>query len=406
MRSQKQTFVASVLAAFVSTSALAEAPMHLERSFILFRHGLRSPLNGEAATSAFAPAPMPAWNEPPGDLTEHGAKAAELLGRYLRLDYATHGLLPVAGCPPRDTVAITSNSAERTIATARAMAAGLAPGCPLRLHHRPEGELDPVFSPVEAEAARFDASAMARAVISSTGALDRLVVPHAVEFHEMERVLGCATATPSCRIAEMPSTLTASDDGHSLVLGGPIAIASGTAEVFLLQYMQGLPPDQIAWGRADAAALARMSVLHSLLFDVMARPWPMSMFVSAPMRVLIARAMSPAAPRLTMLVGHDDNIAALASWLGLHFQVPGYGADDPPIGGGVGFEVWRTATGARFVRAIYISQTPDQIRNLTPLSRSQPPFTVALPLPTCADGPDRTCPIGRFQALLSSNSTK
>ena len=98
------------------------------------------------------------------------------------------------------------------------------------------------------------------------------------------------------------------------------------------------------------------------------------------------------------------NIAALASWLGLYSQVPGYGADDPPIGGGLGFEVWRTMHGQQYVRAIYISQTPDQIRNLTPLSRLRPPFKVALPLPTCVDGPDRTCPIGRFIALLSSGA--
>ena len=401
--------LASVLAAGVTTSAPAQKTwasdheqLKLEQSFILFRHGLRSPLNGEAAAAQFMQAPMPAWNEPPGNLTEHGAEAARLLGRYLRSDYASLGLLPVAGCPSRTAIDVYSNSVERTIATAKAMTNGLAPGCGLRIRHRPVGQLDPVFAPVEAEAAGFDAAAAARAIVSSVGGLDRLINPHAAEFRVLERVLGCAAAKTPCDIAGMGSTLEASGDGHALVLGGPIAVASGTVEVFLLQYMQGLPMGQVAWGRADAAALARMSVLHSLLFDVMARPRLMSTLISAPLRTLVSQALRHPTARLTMLVGHDDNIAGLASWLGLEFSVPGYGANDPPIGGGLGFEVWRTATDRRYVRAVYISQTPDQIRNLVRLSRLRPPFEVTLPLPGCDDGPGHTCLIGEFLKLLSS----
>jgi 4-phytase/acid phosphatase len=102
-----------------------------------------------------------------------------------------------------------------------------------------------------------------------------------------------------------------------------------------------------------------------------------------------------------LLVGHDDNIAGLASWLRIGFKVPGYAATDPPIGGGLGFEVWRAATSERYVRAINISQTPDQVRNLTRLSSLAPPFEAALPLPACTDGPEHTCPVGKFLELLS-----
>ncbi len=245
--------LASILVAGVTTSASAQGSwlsdhehLELEQSFVLFRHGLRLLLNGEAATSQFMQASMPAWNEPPGDLTEHGGEAAKLLGRYLRSDYASLGLLPAAGCPSRAAIDVYSNSAERTIATAKAMTDGLAPGCGLRLRHRPEGQLEPVFAPMEAEAAGFDAAAAVRAITSSIGGLDRLINPYVAEFRVMERVLGCAAATRPCDIAGMRSMLEATGDGHSLVLGGPIAVASGTAEVFLLQYMQELPTGQVA----------------------------------------------------------------------------------------------------------------------------------------------------------------
>ncbi len=60
-----------------------------------------------------------------------------------------------------------------------------------------------------------------------------------------------------------------------------------------------------------------MSVLHSLLFDVMARPRLMSTLISALLRALVLLALRHPTARLTMLVGHDDNTAGLASWFGL-----------------------------------------------------------------------------------------
>ena len=96
------------------------------------------------------------------------------------------------------------------------------------------------------------------------------------------------------------------------------------------------------WGRADAMALARMSVLHSVLFDVMAKSRPVCSIISAPLRVRIARELIHSAQRRpVLLAGHDDNIAGLASWLGGGLEVPVYAANDPPIGGGLEFEVWR-----------------------------------------------------------------
>ncbi len=249
--------------------------------------------------------------------------------------------------------------------------------------------------------ASFDAAGTARAIISSIGSLDRLTLPDAADFRVMQHVLGCDAATPPCDLLKLPSALTASDDGRSLTLDGPIEIASGTAEIFLLQYMQGSPLAEVAWGRAGAAALARMSVLHSLLFDVLARPPPVSTIISAPLRERIASDLGhPAADKLTLLVGHDDNIAGLASWLGISFKAPGYGSNDPPIGGGLGFELWRAANGDRYVRTVYISQTPEQIRRLTRLSPREPPYEVALALPGCMDGPQQTCSLGKFLPLL------
>jgi len=101
-------------------------------------------------------------------------------------------------------------------------------------------------------------------------------------------------------------------------------------------------------------------------------------------------------PKLTVLVGHDTNIADLGGMLDLHWQVPGYPRDDPPPGGAIGFEVLADASGAEFVRAFYRSQTMDQVRELQPLDAGNAPPYEYLSIPGCAEN----CPLAEFKTLV------
>ena len=71
--------------------------------------------------------------------------------------------------------------------------------------------------------------------------------------------------------------------------------------------------------------------------------------------------------KLTLLAGHDTNIADVAGFFRLHWKVMSYPADDVPPGGALGFEVIRDFRGARFVRVFFRAQTMDQLRNQEPL---------------------------------------
>ena len=106
---------------------------------------------------------------------------------------------------------------------------------------------------------------------------------------------------------------------------------------------------------------------------------------------------------LTVLVGHDTNIGDLSGLLDFDWQVPGYAADTPPPGGGVGFELLADQTGARYVRVFYRSQSLQQMRELTRLDAAHPAFRQTLAIPGCALPDDATrCSLDTFARLVRS----
>lgn len=380
-------------------------PLKVERTVMLYRHGIRAPLPGEAAVDAYAHPPWPVWGTPPSLLTPHGREAARLMGAYDRQRLSGLGLTAPQGCPAPGAVAIRTNSAQRTIASGEAFADGFAPGCGLAVGHQPLDTEDPLFHPVEAKAVEFSGAEAAAAIVAETGGPAALVAPYAGEIREMERVLGCDHAQPPCDIASARTGLAPSARGDGLVLDGPISILSGTAQVFMLQYAEGLPLDQVGWGRASPRTLEEVSRLHALLFDIHARPRYMARRIGGPMARRISTILaSEDAPAVTVFVGHDNNIAALASLIGAHFKMDGYGQDDPPIGGALELQVLVDGQGRRFVAAFYEAQTPDQLRRLAPLSLANPPTRRALALACQASG-SGPCRLDDFLAALDRRLT-
>ncbi|MBB6250746.1 histidine-type phosphatase [Nitrospirillum iridis] len=368
--------------------------LRLERVVMLVRHGVRAPLDTEAAPG-LAQGDWPAWPVVPSHLTLHGAAAATLMGAYQRQWLAANGLLPSTGCPADGRVAIWTNSAERTIRTGEAMAQGLAPNCSLAVGHKPPGTLDPLFDPFEAGAATVDAAAAVAAMEPEMSDVRNAPTALAPAIALTARGLGCDRTAPACDLAHLPTTITPSADNRGVDLRGPVAQTAGAAQIFILQYLEGMPVEQVAWGRLGTGpdlrdALARISRLHGLQFDVFARNAYMAPRKAVALAPRLADALTRAdQPPVTLLVGHDDNIAAITGLLGVHFQARGYGVDDPPVGGGLRLEVWRDAGGQSLVRVAYVAQTPDQVRTLAPLSLETPPWSAVLPLPGCAE----LCPL-------------
>lgn len=366
---------------------------------VVFRHGVRAPLQGEAAAAHYADEAWPQWSTPASLVTPHGRKAVQLSGEFLRQWLVQQALLPRNGCPAPGSLTVWANTDQRTIDSGALLADALAPGCNVQAGHRAVGSNDPLFRPIEAGAVPLDANAAVAAIQRETGGPAALLQGHAAELQALQQILGC-TKTP-CDFARMPSTLKPSADGRGLALGGPIDLTSGTGEVLLLQYAEGMPLSQVGWGRATPERLAQVSRLHALLFDIYARPHYMASRSGAPLaREVLQRFGDAQAPKVSVFVGSDTHIAALSSLLGVHFHLPGYGADDPPPGGALVLGLWRTPDGHRSVRAQYLAQSLDQLRTLAALDLDRPPLQQTLALGVCAGEQRMACPLPAFTQAL------
>lgn len=393
----------ALMTSLVASPSSARPRYTVDRAVMLIRHGIRAPLDGEAAAAPLARAPFPQWDTPASHLTPHGAAALRILAQFERGRLLRQGLLPAGRCPTPNALTIWTNSLSRTIASGHALAEGLAPGCPVAVDHRAEGDIDPLFNALEARAVPFDATQAAASINAELQDGNALMRGTAAGFAATERVLGCASSVPPCTFAAMPNRITPSADGKGISLSGAIDLTSGTAQVFLLQYAEGFPMQRVGWGRASAKDIQAMSLLHARLFDVFARSAYMAPRVGGLIARVIATDLSqPKAHAVRVYVGHDNTIAAVTAILGVHFTMPGYGADDPPIGGGLLFErLTDRRTHNHVIRLSYIAQTPSAARYLSTGGQRGQIIVRHLPIERCGT----PCSLPHFQSVIERETT-
>ncbi|WP_343526057.1 histidine-type phosphatase [Sphingomonas sp.] len=389
----RRAWLLAALALASPVAARSTGGLTLDRVVVLMRHGVRAPLDGEVPHGTRTARPWPRWSTPESQLTPRGAAALAVEARADHSDWVARGLLPATGCPAPGSIRIRTNSSSRTIASGRAYAEALAPGCALRVDHNPEGQVDPLFEPLRARATPFDAAAAVADIDRFTGGMDALVARHRPALRLLDSVLGC-NDPKGCDPGGV-ARLTPSADGQGIDLTGPIRTASGTAQVLLLQYAEGLPPS-VGGAAVDGAMLRRLGELHAALFDVYSRSPYMAAHQSAVFgRHMIAALTEPHGPRLDMLVGHDTNVTALAALLGFDLVAPGYAINDAAPGGAILIERWHNAAGKAFVTLSYRTQSPDHIR-----ARDTGVTVTPVHVPGCPDA--APCPLDRFVHLFEA----
>ncbi len=374
---------------------------HLDRVVMVMRHGVRPPTRPEVTPPGVAADPWPVWDVPLGHLTAHGYDAVLPLGRYDRALYAD--LFPALGCPGAGDVVVNADSDQRTIRTGEAMVEAMFPGCGLAVTHLREGELDTLYSPLDEPGMDLDAAEAA--IIGEVGSLERVRAAHAVEFDLLERVLGCCASAPCaeaaiaapCRLRDLPSRFVRAPGDGRPRLDGPMNFAPTAAMTLVMEYADGRPMEEVGWGRVTRDEITQLTGLYVMKVETLQHPYYVAARGASPlMRAVLTALSNDAAPAFTLLVGHDTNISDLSGLLDVDFHVPSYAANFPPPGGALGFELWRDSQGRGFVRGFYRAQTLDQMRELTPLSASAPPFRQEVALPGCA----RPCSLGRFETWV------
>jgi len=401
----KFAFPALLLAAALATAAPARAApaagLELERVVMLMRHGIRPPTKPNPVPPGYASDPWPTWTVDFGLLTGRGAAGAELLGKSDREYFAGRGLFG-PGCPAAGSVRIEASAKPRTVSTAESWAQGFMPGCPVNIAHPPTGGLDPIFHPLDAHPASFDGERAYRETLAE--APEGGIPAEEAAFHDdltlLAKVIGCSNPCPL--LSESTEIVARNHDRPDLE--GPLDIASTASQTLLMEYLEGMPMKDVGWGRVTRNQIEQLLRFHPLKFKYANRPDYVARYAAAPLVREIAGALSsPGAARLTLLAGHDTNVADLGGFFKLHWQVPSYPADEIPPGSALGFELLRAPSGTQYVRAFYRAQTMDQLRNQQPLTGENPPFRTYLPIPDCGNSPsEEACTLEAFLGLVEA----
>ena len=405
-----------LLATFLAAPALAAGDLVLDKVVVLMRHGVRPPTSSKAI-EPFAAQPWPAWEVADGMLTPHGAEAVGRLGAWEGRMLASRGLLNAPECPKPGEVFAWANSAlQRTVDTGNALLAAMFPDCGLTVGHGTGKGADPLFTASDTDVGRLDPEKGRAAILEAMGgSFDKPKQRLAPLFRELSGILGCGAK--GCDFADRPWEIAPKSDGRNLSLEGPIGEASTIAQVFLLEYANGLPPDQLAWGHIKSADdVIRLSAMRQIKYEYFERvPYIARRGASNILNQLliglaegasvpgIDTAGGPPDAKLTLFVGSDTQIAEIGGMLDAHWTLQSYLEDETPPSGGLVFErLLDKVTGQRFVRVKFLTPRLDQIRSAAVLDDADPPEYVTVGLPGCEEnGPDGACPIDAFAKIVS-----
>ena len=182
--------------------------------------------------------------------------------------------------------------------------------------------------------------------------------------------------------------------GNSVDIGA-VATTMNAADPFVMEYANGMPLEDVAWGQLSLDGLSQQTRLINLPFSIALLPPYVNQVQSSNAASHILRSMEqvvigetiPGAfgdtnSKILTVISSDAYVFGLAGLMRLHWQLPGYQPDFCAPGGALVFELRQSRrTREYIVRAYYTSQSFDQLRNLAPLTLDAPPETMQLTIP-------------------------
>ena len=407
---KKTIAVLLAMAYFAPALAQAETPpqgYQLQQVLLMSRHNLRAPLanNGSVLEQSTAQS-WPQWDVPGGQLTTKGGVLEVYMGHYMREWLAEQELVKSGECPTPQSVYAYANSLQRTVATAQFFITGAFPGCDIPVHHQEKmGTMDPTFNPVITDnSPEFREKALKAMEAERQGMkLDE-------SYKLLEKMTNYADS-PSCKEKKVCSLTEAKDTFSAEYekepgVSGPLKVGNSLVDAFTLQYYEGFPLDQVAWGEIKTDQQWRvLSQLKNGYQDSLFTSTEVARNVAKPLVKYIDNALvtdQAKAPKITVLVGHDSNIASLLTALDfkpyqLHDQ-----HERTPIGGKIVFQRWHDKNANRELMKIeYVYQSSEQLRNADVLSLKSPAQRVTLELKGCPIDANGFCPIDQFNTLMN-----
>jgi len=415
-------FMLALLPVSILTAQAAD-DTQLKHVILFGRHGVRSPVLPNTTSDTFSSLPFPTFSvldasQPLGSLTVNGATNETILGGYYRLWLTQEGLLTGKDSADAAFVYFRANGFPLIIATAEAFAAGMLPGAKANVDTVTPN--DPLFVPLNTGVAMIDERKAVAGVNGRIGGNPQwLLSAYAAELALMRSVLfnypvsqTPAPATPAGKIdvTAIPVDVTAGTSTTPVNIGGLTQVI-GAIDPFVMEYTDGLPAADVGWGQLTAGSIGQIYRLYDLLLNLEYRTPYLARVQSSNLASHIVRSLVQAAignpisgalgnpsTKVIVLTAANTNIEGLAGLLQLDWILPSYQADVASPGGVLMFELRQSqSTGEYIVRATYVSQTMDQLRNRTLLTLTTPPASAPVFIPGCSVGNATfDCPLADF----------
>jgi 4-phytase/acid phosphatase len=396
----------------------------LKQVIIFGRHGVRTPLLPNSALNNFSQQPFPSFGVSGlGVLTPNGGAAETILGGYFRLWLTQQGLLTGKDSADAAFVYFWANATPLIFETAQAFWAGMLPAASVDVNSTPPPASDPLFDPVNAGIARLDEQ---RAVAAVNGRLGNnpaslgsaysaeLALTRSILFgYPLSQTPVPGTPFGKVDVTAAPIQVTAGNSTLPVNMGGLTDVIAAI-DPFVMEYADGLPSADVGWGQLTSGGISQTFRLYDLILDLEFRTPYLARVQSSNVASHIVRSMVQASTgnamtgtlgnpstKIIMLTASNTNITGLAGLFHLDWILPGYQSDVCAPSGALVFELRQSqSTGDYIVRASYITQSMDQLRNLTVLTLAAPPAIAPVFIPGCsASNANFDCPLAGFVDL-------
>lgn len=390
----------------------------LQEAVVLSRHNIRSPLSDSKSTlGRMTPHDWHKWSAGKSELTLRGGALETLMGQYFRKWAVDAGLFPENHVPTADDVNVIANSMQRCIATAQYFTSGFMPVGGIEVIHRyTPSQMDPLFNPQLTKVnPEFVKTAMEQ--IAAMGGKKGIVgINEAItpNYELMEEVLDIKDS-PMAR--ENDPKLKALDNYNTEIVleqfqepqmkaGSALKELNAASDAFILQYYE--EPDSIKAGfgknltREQWAQLAHVKDTYQ---DVLFTAPIVAVNVARPLVQYMYDELRSPSRKFTFLVGHDSNLSAVATALGVEeYELPDAIEKKTPIGSKIVVEKFVDGDGQEWADVNIVYQSIDQLRNMELLDLDNPPVVYPLSLKGLqrnADGLYRMADVAnRFEEAL------
>lgn len=366
----------------------------LKEAVVLSRHNIRSPLSdAKSSLGRMTPHEWNKWTAGKSELTLRGGALETLMGQYFRKWAVDAGLFPENYIPTADDLNVIANSMQRCIATAQYFTSGFMPVGGIEVNHRyTPSKMDPLFNPQLTKVSpEFVAEAMKQ--INAMGGKKGLVGVNEQLTPDYEYMMAVLDVPASPMGQSNDAELAAMKNYNTEIVleqfqephfkkGSALPELNAASDAFILQYYE--QPDSVKAGFGKALTrddFARLAHIKDVYQDVLFTAPIVATNVARPLVQYMYDELRSPDRKFTFLVGHDSNLSAVSTALGVEeYELPQAIEKKTPIGSKLVIEKFLGKDGKEYADINLVYQNIDQLRNLQLMDLDNPPVVFPLSL--------------------------